>query len=164
MMILTTRPNAETKNIKKPSTLLGPAMILSMASYTRIPASNHINWIETKAPRISIRKNPYDWRGVASHPAAHKENKEMAKAATSESKCAASVSIARLLALMPPTTSTVIKITQRITAIRSFRIEVDLSSESLEMDSASANPHGASPQIFLPPSGKSPLISITCVC
>ncbi|KAL1314932.1 hypothetical protein AAHE18_16G224400 [Arachis hypogaea] len=79
---------------KLPSTSRGPATILSTALYTRIPASNHINWMETKAPRISILKYPYDWRGLASHPAAHSENKEMAKAATSESKCAASINIA----------------------------------------------------------------------
>ncbi|KAJ1414765.1 hypothetical protein SESBI_18711 [Sesbania bispinosa] len=89
----------------------------------------------------------------------------MANAATSESKWAASVKIARLLALMPPTTSMLMKITHRTTAIKSFRIEVDRSSESLEMDPAFENPHGASSQMFLLTSGRiSPLISIICAC
>ena len=55
-----------------------------------------------------------------------------------------------LHALIPPTTSTLMKITQRTTATKSFRIEVDRSLESFEKDLASANPQGASPQICSP--------------
>ena len=100
---------------------------------------------------------------MASQPPAHMENKEIAKDATSESKYAASVNIARLLALMPPTTST--KTTQSATAIKSLRIEADRSLASLELDPASENPQAAFPQSLLPPLhlslvGTSTLISI----
>jgi hypothetical protein len=88
--------------------------------------------METKAQRISIQKNPYDCCGVAYHPAAQRENKDMANAATSERRCVASVKMARLFALMPPITSTVVNMMQRITAIISFLMDVDLSMASFE--------------------------------
>jgi hypothetical protein len=61
----------------------------------------------------------------------------MANAATSERRWAASVKIARLFALMPPTTSTAMNITQRITAIRSFLMDADLSFASFEVSEKS---------------------------
>jgi hypothetical protein len=56
----------------------------------------------------------------------------MANAATSERRCVASVKMARLFALMPPTTSTIMNMMQRITVIISFLMDVDLSLASFE--------------------------------
>jgi hypothetical protein len=74
----------------------------------------------------------------------------MANAATSDSRWAASVRIARLFALMPPTTSTAMNITQRITAIRSFLMDADLSFASFEVLLVSEKSQAAPLQALFP--------------
>lgn len=150
MRTLTTSPNADTANMSDPRTSPLSPTSLTTASYTSMPASSQMSWMETRAPRISTRKNPYDCRGVASHPAAQSENSEMANAATSDRRCAASVRMARLFALMPPTTSTAMNTTQRNTATISFLIDADLSLASFEELLASEKSQAAPLQNLLP--------------
>jgi hypothetical protein len=86
---------------------------------------------------------------VASQPDAQIAKREMAKAATSDSRWAASVKIARLFALIPPATSTAMKTAQSMTETHNFFIEAARSLASLELLSASLNPHGAPLQALL---------------
>lgn len=88
---------------------------------------------------------------MASHPEAETENKEIAKAATSDNKWAALVNIVRLFALIPPTTSTAMKRKQIEILPDSFHVDGDRASASLELVLASKKHHAAPAHTLLPP-------------
>ena len=115
-----------TINMILPSTSCGE-MILNTASYTNTPVINQMIKTEINAPRISARWKPYESWDVGDRLDRYSAASEMRNEARSDNRCAASVSIAKLLASSPPVTSPAINSTLSPATIHSFLLAMLLS-------------------------------------
>ena len=134
---MTPSPLMATINMILPSTSCGE-MILNTASYTNMPVINQMIRTEISAPKISARWKPYDSWEVGDRLDRYSAASEIRNDARSDNRCAASVRIAKLLAMSPPVTSPAMNSTLKPATIHSFLLAISL----LVRDAGARSPRG----------------------